>query len=163
MSRLLWRLRLPMISVCCLLPLVTGCGAVDDRAERYPVSGKVTQGGSPVSGAAITFVPKESGGTPAFATTDEAGVFKLTTFDAGDGAIPGDYHVKVEKYESTGPEPAGSSTEGMSELDTENYEPDDDSSTEPKNLLPSKYADPYNSGLLFRVIEEENTFDIELE
>lgn len=163
MSSLLWQRRVPLLFACCLLTLVGGCGETDDRPTRFPVSGKVTQGGNPVAGAAVTFVPKEAGGSSAFATTNDAGEFQLTTFDAGDGAIPGDYHVKVEKYESTGPAAAGSSTEGLSELNTEDYEPDTDVSDDPKNLLPAKYSDPYNSGLLFRVIEEENKFDIELE
>ena len=149
--------------ICACVAFTSGCEPPDDRATRFPVSGKVTQGGTPVAGAVVTFVPKEKNGSPAFATTNDAGEFKLTTFSPEDGAIPGDYHVKVEKYDSTGTPAPSDSTDGASELNMDDYEPGDDTSSEPKNLLPAKYADPYNSGLLFRVIEEENVFDIPLD
>lgn len=151
----------------CVNPLV-GCGQVDDRPERYPASGTVMQGGQPVAGAAVSFVPKSSSGTSAFATTDDTGKFQLTTFDPGDGAIPGEYHVKVEKYDTAEEAvPAADSSEGTSELDDSAYNPEeeDEQAAAGKSLLPAKYADPYNSGIEFTVTasETENNFPINLD
>lgn len=69
-----------------------GCGP--DRPETISVTGTVTLDGSPVSGAVVAFTPV-GGGRPATGTTDGSGKFTLTTFDDGDGALPGQHLVAV--------------------------------------------------------------------
>jgi hypothetical protein len=69
-----------------------GCGRSD---QPIPVSGKVTVNGVPVAHAGIVFHPKDGKGRPATAETDEGGTYRLTTFNAGDGALKGEYRVTV--------------------------------------------------------------------
>jgi len=69
-----------------------GCGT---RDKPVPVSGKVTVNGLPVANAGIVFHPKDGKGRPASAETDEGGSYRLTTFNAGDGALKGEYRVTV--------------------------------------------------------------------
>ncbi|HJZ53606.1 MAG TPA: hypothetical protein VKE74_01525, partial [Gemmataceae bacterium] len=39
---------------------------------------------------------QEAGGRDAFGSTDASGVFELTTFKPGDGALPGKYKVVIQ-------------------------------------------------------------------
>jgi hypothetical protein len=74
-----------------LLALVSaGCG----KPGPVKVRGTVTLDGNPLPGATVTFVPRH-GGRPASAVTLADGTFKLTTFNTGDGALPGEYKVTV--------------------------------------------------------------------
>jgi hypothetical protein len=61
------------------------------------VQGAVTLDGKPLAGAMVTFLPsgEKGGGRPAGGRTDADGSFRLTTFKADDGALPGHYRVTV--------------------------------------------------------------------
>jgi len=96
-----WALRL------CLAGMVLS-GCTVNSSGTLPVTGKVTQGGQPVSGAAVTFVPTATDGKAASGTTDGSGIYKLTTLVNGDGAIPGSYTVIITKF------PGAASTPGVS-------------------------------------------------
>ena len=61
------------------------------------VTGQILVNGEPVGGASVTFTPDGEGLRSAHAVTDSAGGFELTTFDKGDGAVPGDYLVAISK------------------------------------------------------------------
>ena len=76
--------------------VLAGCNLAS--SGTIAVSGKVTKGGQPVSGAAVTFVPTATDGKAASGTTDSSGIYKLTTFVNGDGALPGSYKVIVTKF-----------------------------------------------------------------
>ena len=80
--------------------VLTGCSN-SSQPPTYPVTGTVTMQGKPVAGAAITFVPTGNEGEAASAITDSEGKYALTTWQAGDGARPGEYRVKVSKQEQT--------------------------------------------------------------
>ncbi|MGB9689416.1 hypothetical protein [Thermogutta sp.] len=151
---------------------VLGCSRGPSRPKTYPVTGTVTMNGQPVEGATVIFVPKSAaagpagsaGGTqaqgPQVATgeTDAQGRYQLGTFAKGDGAIPGEYLVKVFKYPKAAT-PAGT---GGGE---EEYRPPEENAPPPpapKNLLPEKYANENTSGLSFTVEPKSNTFDIQL-
>ena len=79
--------------------LVAGCGP--DRPRTHKVSGTVTLDGNPIAGASVMFIP-ESGGRPATGVTDEEGEFTLSTFESGDGALPGKHAVTVTLKEVSG-------------------------------------------------------------
>ncbi len=70
-----------------------GCGP--GYPETFPVSGTVTLDGKPVPGAAVVFTPDQ--GQQATGTTDDAGRFDLSTYELGDGALPGMHRVTVTK------------------------------------------------------------------
>ncbi len=152
--------------------LAIGCpqqGA--DRPATYAVSGQVTQGDEPVAGATVTFVPTGSG-KAATGITDESGNYTLTTFKAGDGAVPGTYGVKIVKFEGSEPAEAagGGGGGGAGGGDIGEQMPDDYggaaevSDEPPANLLPSKFESPDTSELEATVTEDpaQNVFDFDV-
>ena len=82
------------------LAATLGCSSEppDDRPARAKVTGTITLSGSPVENARIQFhaVSKSQG---AIGQTQADGTYTLTTFVAGDGALPGDYVVTISKKE----------------------------------------------------------------
>ena len=88
--------------VSLLAVVAVGCSGQPSLEGVVPAAGTVTQGGSPLEGAIVTFSPAAGGGKAASATTDADGKFALTTLTAGDGAMPGDYKVLVKKTETVG-------------------------------------------------------------
>src|SRR5436309_14322534 len=72
-----------------------GCGG----AKPVKVEGTVTLDGQAVQGATVIFYP-DNGGPQASGLTDADGVFHLTTFNTGDGAIPGTHKVTVTKQKT---------------------------------------------------------------
>ena len=86
----------------------------------------------------------------------------MMTFATGDGAIPGEYSVKVFKFEKgTGPVDPNAppmTFEEEQKLPTTNEKP----ASPAKNLLPAKYADHLTSGLSHTVGDSPSTYYIEL-
>lgn len=150
---------------------IVGCGGGNSNPTTYPVTGTVTQGASPVEGATVTFVPSGSGKS-AVGITDSSGKYALTTFESGDGAVPGEYKVRVAKFdrpqdielETPGGEvDADSEDGGLVEMPADYTGGEDVSESEPKNLLPEKYNNTSNTPLQYSVTEGENTYDISLD
>jgi hypothetical protein len=86
------------LSAACIL-VVIGCG--QRGPETVPVDGKITFGGRecPAAGV-IYFVPTSAPAglprRPASATFDKDGRFRVTSFQPGDGLLPGSYSVRIE-------------------------------------------------------------------
>jgi len=141
--------------------VLTGCSN-SSRPPTYRVTGTVTLQGKPVAGAAITFVPTGEG-EAASAITDSEGKYALTTWEAGDGARPGEYRVKVSKQEQKAVDPAkmvqNLSIEEEQKIYVESKKPPPPS----KRLIPSKYEDDQTSGLMHTVEKKPTTFDIKIE
>jgi Carboxypeptidase regulatory-like domain len=142
--------------------VLTGCSN-SSRPPTYPVTGTVTSQGKPVAGAAITFVPTGNEGEAASAITDSEGKYALTTWQAGDGARPGQYRVKVSKQEQKTVDPSkmvkNLSIEEEQKIYVENTNP----APPPKSLIPSKYENDQTSGLTHTVEEKPTKFDIKIE
>jgi len=142
-----------------LVLLFAGCGgsAVDpDRTETVPVTGTVTHNGEPVEGASVTFMAQSADGRGASGTTDASGEFTLTTFEPGDGAIPGSYRVKIAKTVVEGgpseEEYQAAAARGMTLPQPE-----------AKEMLPVKYKDVNTSQLTAEVKEDDDKeFDFAL-
>ena len=119
---------------------MTGCGAKNaDRLPVFPVEGLVTLNGQPLPNAFVVLHPKGTSDSRALAArgqTDQHGQFKVTTYDAGDGAPAGEYAVTVEYHQLIG---SGGSLEPG------------------PNVLPPKYASPDATDLSVRVAEGPNT------
>ena len=81
--------------VAIALMMITGCGRT--LPETAPVEGRVTLDGKPLTTGAIMFFPEE--GRPATGVIDADGSFRLTTFTAYDGALPGRHTVTIEADE----------------------------------------------------------------
>jgi hypothetical protein len=78
------------LAVAALAVICTGC---DDRPYRVPVSGQVLIDGQPLEYGFIQIIPENA--RPAYAELDSEGRFTLTSWDEGDGVVPGEHIVRV--------------------------------------------------------------------
>ena len=148
-----------LLAVVLLVSLLgLGCSQPGpDRPATYPVTGTVTYNGQPVDGATVAFQSVE-GSHGSTGVTDTGGKYTLTTFKSGDGALPGEYSVKVFKHKlESGGAVAGGDDGPPGVFDA------GQPVSEPQNLLPAKYADATKSGLTATVGESGNKFDFSLE
>jgi hypothetical protein len=85
-----------------------GCGAEDEvRPALQPVEGKLTINGKPAQGATVVLHPADgrdfdSRGSRPQGDVDIGGAFRITTYQAGDGAPAGDYNVAVLWFGKSG-------------------------------------------------------------
>lgn len=156
-----------VLAAALTLMLAAGCSQSDDveREKTVPVSGTVTYKGAPVADASVGFVPDappgpNPPGRGAFGRTDDQGRFQLMTFVAGDGVVPGNYKVTVTKVE-------GDTSAPQAEEGSDDYDDPEAAGgskpTEPKHLLPEKYADFRKSDLTASVKDgdpQEFTFEL---
>jgi hypothetical protein len=112
---------------------VAGCGGYRapkiDRVPTVPAAGEITFDGKPIPGALVVLHPKDTSNPkvlPARGHVGADGKFVLSTYDTGDGAVPGQYAVTVEWYQLI--------KEG-------------DSARPGPNVLPKKYATPHTSDI----------------
>jgi hypothetical protein len=95
----------------------------------------------------------------AYATTDAAGEFILTTNRSGDGAVPGIHKVTVTKVVGA---PAKASTGPMS-MEAAAKAAQEPAPAKPLSLIPEKYGIADSSPLSFTVkAGDKNDFAIEL-
>lgn len=132
--------------VLAALLLTVGCGRSD--VELVPVRGTVTYGGGkwPAEGMLYFTSAEATPGQPqrpARASFDPSGKFEVTSFDEGDGLVPGEYKVAVECWK----EP-----------------PTMDSVNPPVSYVPEKYQSPQTSDLTVTIKSgqggEEVKFDV---
>ena len=155
---LLYCLTVSLISIS--ITGFVGCGQ-SKWPTTYKSSGTVTLDGSPVERATITFYPLD-GQKPANATTDANGKFKLTSFNAGDGATAGAFGVAIQKFPAIEIEavPGGLPFDESNNTDEG---PALGSEKEDENELPEKYSDHEKSGLSATVTADgDNVFNFEL-
>lgn len=149
--------------VLCGMVSSIGCGNSADRPELAPVSGKVTFNNTPVAGATVSFWT-ENAARAASGTTDAEGKYRLTSFEIGDGAIPGEHTITIAKQDvaanvssATADDPSagyGEAMEAAAKGTTAKIA---------KDALPANYANQATSGLKRTVVKgENNTFDFEL-
>ena len=86
------------------LAMVTALGGCGEKetwaplvtAEAYPVKGRVLlPGGRPLTSGRVEFFPVKEPGLLAHGEIKPDGTFELETRQQGDGAIPGDYKVRI--------------------------------------------------------------------
>lgn len=148
------------------LVVLAGCGKSGPRT--YPVTGTVTYQNTPVEGAMVSFSPVDPEGNAAFGTTDAQGRYTLTSFEQNDGAVAGDYTVRVVKYNraQTTVQLAERSenTGGDSGEMPADYQPEEATEAPPaQSVLPDKYAHAHSTPLTYTVQEGENEYNITLE
>lgn len=78
------------------LSACAGCGSQEGTyvGATVPVKGTVTYKGKPLSSGEVVFEP-DSGGREAHGAIGADGTFELTTYNKGDGAVPGTHRVAV--------------------------------------------------------------------
>jgi hypothetical protein len=154
------------LCVWSLLPIgmavaASGCGENTGLAT-VAVTGTVTQKGTPVEGAIVSFVPAGPGAVGAVGTTDAAGKFSLTTHSKDDGAVPGQYKVTVTKYEGAKAVEGTGQATATGDMPA-SYTGAAADAPPAKNLLPEKYASPDTSGLTGTVNSTPTTLNFDLE
>ena len=78
--------------------VVSGCGG----AKVAKVTGKVTLGGQPLSGAMVIFQPK-AGSSPSAGRTDGSGAYSLVFTRKINGAEIGEHDVTISTYQEGDP------------------------------------------------------------
>ena len=82
-----------VVLVAVLAGILAGCGG--GAAPTVAVNGKITfKDGKPLTGGFIFLVPARQGGWEASGTIQPDGTFRLESLGL-DGAVPGDYRVKL--------------------------------------------------------------------
>lgn len=140
-----------------MLFISNGCGSSSDKWKKdrpkvVPAAVTVSYKGNAVEGAKVYFSLKE-GSVGAVSETNSEGVAHMTTFEKGDGVVPGTHLVKVSKV-------LVESTIGTEKLpDSDDYPV----TVRRTSLLPEKYADYKTSGFSVTVTDgEQNNFQFEL-
>ncbi|GAB4138229.1 MAG: hypothetical protein Tsb009_06220 [Planctomycetaceae bacterium] len=156
---------LSFLTFCLLMPFLVfsfiGCGnSKKGQLETAEVTGTVTYRDRPVVGAKVIFIgPKDV--PQATGITDSEGRFRLTTYNSGDGAVPGDYTVTVSKY--IAPASGPPANESMEQAAARAKKKPKKASAGGTSALPAHYADPSKSGLQYKVAAgEKNDFKITL-
>jgi hypothetical protein len=157
----------PFVRLIALLSVVlagfTGCSGSSEHPPTYPVSGTVTWKGQPLEGATLVFIPSDEKGESAAAKSDAQGKFEVTTFKQGDGARPGEYRVRVSKYEEVKRDPKAKNLTYEEEQAAPDFDPTARPTPPPKNLLPKKYESESSSGITHTVTESPTTLNITIE
>ena len=84
------------VTTCALVLLASGCGG-----KLVKVEGVVLLDGKPLPRAGVLFIHEGPEGRDANGFTDDNGVFRLSTYRSGDGALPGTYKVVIQYSEET--------------------------------------------------------------
>ena len=141
-------------SVCFLsltiLTVFLGCSK-KEQPKTYAVTGRVTLEGAPLADATVMFQPVE-GGSFGYGVSDADGLFVISTFEVGDGAIPGEHQVVVTKR-APAAELAGGDADGKSESQPK---------IEDFKAVPKRYSNAETSGLKVIVGEDIETVELKL-
>lgn len=79
----------------CVVLCVVGCRERPPLSSLQPVRGRVTANGLPAAQVQLCFHPLDGMGRIAVGTTDAHGDYRLTTWQANDGALAGTYAVTI--------------------------------------------------------------------
>lgn len=138
------------IPIICTLVFFTGC--TGQSKNLTAVSGTVKAKGKLVSAGEIMFYPS-GGGRPAVSEIDSEGRYELTSFEKGDGVVPGSHKVTISVYDTKRPNnaPAPNSVEEETEANM----------AEAKIiwLIPSKYSE-LNTTTLTAEVEKGKAMEI---
>jgi len=141
------------------LAALMGCSGGEDEWTKnqpptVPAEGIVTLDGKPVEGAQVVFAPASGSGHAATGMTDEEGKFALDAFPNKEGAVVGDYMVRISKTVQKGGElPDGS----KAELLADDAEHAGGLAVSWVNVLPAAYASFATSGFTEQVPADGKT------
>lgn len=146
---------------------ILGCGHQDEIPGLVRVSGTVKLADTPVEGATVTFQP-DGQARSASGLTDKNGLYKLTTLNPGDGALPGSYKVTISKVEDTDPAHHVSAEDFAKGVASGKGPPAPPRNSKKKNEglkyhVPEKYMTADKSKLTAQVDDQNRKFDFNLE
>jgi hypothetical protein len=127
---------------------VAGCGS--NLPTTIPIRGQVQFNGQPMKDGVVVYLPK--GAAPARQASGRIqsdGSFVLTTFQNGDGVVPGEYSIIIYAY---APHPGEPKTRAEHEAIARTGE------LKRGFVIPEKYVDPERSGLSDSVNADHSGF-----
>ncbi len=137
------------LAVGVLVLLLAGCGSGEPEGT-VKVTGKVTQDGTPLSQALVTFIPVEDtlgfGGSGA---TNAGGKYALTPKKGGKGIAPGEYKVTISRFlqpDGSPPDPRKPPIESKA-----------------RETLPAIYSNPSTTTLKATVSKDAAVHDFQLQ
>lgn len=119
-----------------LLVLLIACAGCGKRAT-VPLRGMVKLDGRPLANATVYFLAQTTGGRDSLGSTDAGGVFQLSTFQPGDGALPGKYKVIVQPATEADPGLAAMTPAEAMDASSAGRKP-----PRPSVVLPPRYSQP---------------------
>lgn len=137
--------------VCVMLMLIlahAGCSSPEE-AKTFPVTGEVTLDGKPLVGATVMFEPV-GGGSLGYGESDANGLFVISTFAVGDGAIPGEHRIVVTSSSANAVSGGDHLVEPEENVDKQ---PPGSTNSTAVQAVPARYSRPDSSG--FSVIVED--------
>jgi hypothetical protein len=164
------------------LSLSAGCS--DSGLKLGRVSGKVTYKGQPVQGGIVSFMPDESKGTigpPASGAIGSDGSYTMSTNSSGDGALVGYHKVGIVGLD---PKPVNPGAAVDPETNPEGYMEakaksaaaarsgairkqddffSDRAGQKYRYVVPKKFGNPEESGIIAKVDRGTNTLNIAIE
>lgn len=160
-------LRLIVASALTLV-VAAGCGGgASKKVPVHPVGGKVTLLNAPLTGAMVTFGPKE--GQPlAYGMTNDQGEYALTTYTEGDGAAVGTYSVVVQKFAAASAQASAPKLSHGTEAGVNYGSSGSHAGGKSKaasgagSIIPPQYSDGTKTPLSFKVEAKSNRYDIEI-
>jgi hypothetical protein len=127
-----------ILRTSCIILLLAAVGC--SRTGVVPVEGVVKLDGKALPEATVQFLSQESGGRDATGFTNPEGKFRLTTYQANDGALPGRYKVIVQVAETA----SGPRTSSPAEAQRAAVEAEDPVGSK----IPSHYSRPDQTRLV---------------
>mgnify|MGYP007073286773 CR=1 FL=1 len=129
-----------MIRTICALAICLATSGCRDTPAVVPVSGRVLYNGEPLQFGTVMFQPAV--GQAAVGEIQPDGSFTLSTYEPGDGAVPGAHKVCVRCYEGQRPGAGLKQTGGEVTLGA--------------LLIPRKYTRFGTSGLAVDIVDGDN-------
>lgn len=126
-----------------------GCGGGSDLPPVYPVKGKVTLQGGPLSDYILSFIP-EKGDIGASANLGSDGSYSLSTVDGRPGCTAGKFKVVLRPKMD----------QDSAQAAMKNMKPLSKGLSKEKSKLPDSYSAPGTSPKQVEVKAEPNVIDI---
>ena len=149
-----WNITKTCIQFSFLTIAIAGCSGGGTVATR----GTVKLDGKALAGATVTFLAQDEGGRDASGSTDASGVFRLTTFQPHDGAMPGKYKVIVQPPAALNEGGTGKTPDEAKEAALEGHV----KSKEPAVVIAPRYSQPGQTPLT-QVIPAKGEILLELQ
>ena len=135
-----------MAALAALL-ILSGCGA-KSGLDMVPIKGEVAYNGQPLTEGSVVYIPVDAAGRQATGKIQPDGTFQLTTREANDGAVVGEYKIVVHAVKEPWEE-----MPSREEMERRGRQP-----IAMTYLVPKRYATPDTSGLTDTVDSSHSGF-----
>jgi hypothetical protein len=136
-----------LVALAAAVFFIAGCGS-SNELDMVPIRGEVTYNGQPVTEGSVVYIPVESTGRQATGKIQPDGSFQLTTREANDGAVVGEYKIVVHAVKAPWEE-----MPSREEMEKRGRQP-----IVMTYIVPERYANPETSGLTDNVDSSHSGF-----